>query len=62
MARKTDKNLMIAVSLFLAKPQVTGLGNRQVETDANCPFLPGMAIFATITKKSAAQNLLTIYW
>jgi hypothetical protein len=31
MARKTDKKLMIAVSLFLAKPQVTGLGNRQVE-------------------------------
>jgi hypothetical protein len=45
MVRKTDKKLMIAVSLFLAKPQVTGLGNRQVETaDANCPFLPGMAI------------------
>jgi hypothetical protein len=45
MAIKTDKKLMIAVSLFLAKPQVIGLGNRQVETaDTNCPFSLGMAI------------------
>jgi hypothetical protein len=31
VARKTDKKLMTSVSLFLAKPQVTGFGNRQVE-------------------------------
>jgi hypothetical protein len=31
MARKTDKKLMISVSRFLAKPQVTGFGNHQVE-------------------------------
>jgi hypothetical protein len=31
MARKTDKKLMTSVSLFLAKPQVTDFGNRQVE-------------------------------
>jgi hypothetical protein len=36
---------MIAVSLFLAKPQVIGLGNRQVETaDTNCPFSPGIGL------------------